>query len=71
MNYLLDGNRMVLGTCYYPKHWPEDMWQKDLQRMHETGIEVIRVAEFSWNKFEPKEGEYTWDQWHQPVHLLG
>ena len=58
MNYLLDGNRMVLGTCYYPEHWPEDMWQKDLQRMHETGIEVIRIAEFAWNKFEPYENVY-------------
>ncbi|MCH4192772.1 MAG: beta-galactosidase [Butyrivibrio sp.] len=58
MSYLLDGNRMILGTCYYPEQWPQDMWQNDLQRMHETGIEVIRIAEFAWNKFEPHENVY-------------
>lgn len=71
MSYLLSGDRIIMGTDYYPEHWDKSMWEEDLERMLETGIEVIRVAEFSWNKFEPKEGEYTWDQWHQPVSRLG
>lgn len=61
MSYLLSGDRIIMGTDYYPEHWDKSMWEEDLERMLETGIEVIRVAEFSWNKFEPKEGEYTWD----------
>ena len=52
---------MVLGTCYYPEHWPESMWKEDLLRMLDTGIEVIRIAEFAWNKTEPEEGVFTFD----------
>ena len=61
MSYLLNGDRIIMGTDYYPEHWDKSMWEEDLERMLETGIEVIRIAEFSWNKFEPREGEYTWD----------
>ena len=50
---ILNGERMVLGTCYYPEHWPQDLWREDLGRMLEAGIEVIRIAEFAWNKTEP------------------
>ena len=59
MSYLLDGKRIVMGTDYYPEHWDPSMWDEDLKRMQETGIEVIRIAEFAWNKFEPREGEFT------------
>ena len=58
---ILNGQRMVLGTCYYPEHWPESMWKEDLLRMLDTGIEVIRIAEFAWNKTEPEEGVFTFD----------
>lgn len=61
MSAILDGNRLVLGTCYYPEHWPETMWKEDLERMLEAGIEVIRIAEFAWSKVEPTEGNYTYE----------
>ncbi len=61
MSYILNGDRIIMGTDYYPEHWDKSMWEGDLERMLETGIEVIRIAEFSWNKFEPREGEYTWE----------
>ena len=61
MSTILDGKRLVLGTCYYPEHWPETMWREDLQRMLASGIEVIRIAEFAWNKTEPEEGVFTYD----------
>lgn len=53
--------KITLGTCYYPEHWPESMWEEDLRRMLENGIEVVRVAEFAWSKIEPREGEFTYD----------
>ncbi|MBR6790020.1 MAG: beta-galactosidase [Oscillospiraceae bacterium] len=58
---ILNGERMVLGTCYYPEHWPQKLWREDLCRMLEAGIEVIRIAEFAWSKTEPREGEFTFD----------
>ena len=48
-----------LGTCYYPEHWDSTLWAEDLQRMLSAGIGTIRIAEFAWSKFEPREGEFT------------
>lgn len=61
MSTILDGKHLVLGTCYYPEHWPEDMWEQDIERMLASGIDVIRIAEFAWSKTEPVEGEFTFD----------
>ena len=54
-------DKITLGTCYYPEHWDKSMWEDDLNRMAEHGIEIIRIAEFAWNKFEPHEGEYAFE----------
>ena len=61
MSAILDGKRMVLGVCYYPEHWPEAMWREDLTRMLDTGIEVVRIAEFAWTITEPEEGVFRYD----------
>lgn len=54
-------DKLTLGVCYYPEHWPENLWEDDLNRMLEHGLEVIRIAEFAWNKFEPEEGVFSFD----------
>ncbi len=51
-------DHLTLGVCYYPEHWPESLWQSDLTRMQEMGIECVRVFEFAWNVVEPTEGQY-------------
>jgi beta-galactosidase len=61
MEKLLQGGKIVLGTCYYPEHWDEKMWKEDLLRMKQAGISVVRVAEFAWSKTEPTEGNFTFD----------
>lgn len=61
MENIMQGNRIILGTCYYPEHWPEEMWEDDLKRMLDTGIEVVRIAEFAWSKVEPTEGNFTFE----------
>ena len=49
-------DRFQLGVCYYPEHWPEELWADDFRRMRELGFSVIRIAEFAWTIFEPEEG---------------
>lgn len=61
MRQIVNGKEMVLGTCYYPEHWPENLWEEDLERMLECGIQVIRIAEFAWSKVEPYEGVFTYE----------
>lgn len=51
-------DKPTLGACYYPEHWNRALWTEDLARMLDDGIEVIRIAEFAWNLFEPQEGRF-------------
>jgi beta-galactosidase len=53
--------KLTIGVCYYPEHWPPDLWENDLDRMLAHGIEIVRIAEFAWNKFEAEEGVFTYD----------
>ena len=62
-------DKITLGVCYYPEHWKEEIWESDLKRMLEHGIEVIRIAEFAWNKFEPVEGIYTFEFFDKFIEL--
>ncbi len=59
MKQLYTWDRYVMGTCYYPEHWPEELWADDLDRMLRVGITQIRIGEFAWNKVEPEEGRFT------------
>jgi beta-galactosidase len=51
-------DHLRLGCCYYPEQWDEALWEDDLDRMAESGIEVVRVFEFAWNFVEPEEGVF-------------
>ncbi|MFV0363991.1 MAG: beta-galactosidase, partial [Suipraeoptans sp.] len=54
----LNMDHITAGVCYYPEYWGKDYWKSDLEKMRELGIEVVRIAESSWNFFEPEEGRY-------------
>jgi beta-galactosidase len=54
-------DRLSLGVCYYPEHWDASLWEEDLIRMKESGINTIRIAEFAWSVFEPIEGRFTFE----------
>ncbi len=58
MEYSIHLDRLTLGVCYYPEHWPESLWEQDLDRMLEAGISVCRIGEFAWSKFERTEGAF-------------
>ena len=59
-----------LGTCYYPEHWPREMWEDDANRMVKLGLSWVRIGEFSWSKIEPKEGKFDWDWLDHAVEIL-
>ena len=62
-------NSMTMGTCYYPEHWPKELWESDLDRMKEAGISTIRIAEFAWVIFEPDEGSFSFDFFDEFMEL--
>ena len=61
MRKIMNGQSIDLGVCYYPEHWDRSLWESDLDRMLEAGLETVRVAEFAWNKIEPEEGRFTYE----------
>ncbi|WP_342435422.1 beta-galactosidase [Paenibacillus sp. FSL L8-0436] len=62
---------MKFGVDYYPEHCPPDLWQRDAVMMKEMGIEVVRMAEFSWAKMEPSPGIYEFGWLDEAIELLG
>jgi beta-galactosidase len=61
----------MLGVCYYPEHWPENMWPRDAQRMRDLGLTYVRIGEFAWGRVEKSEGEFTWDWMDRAIETLG
>ena len=59
------------GVDYYPEHWPRERWETDARLMQEMGVQVVRMAEFSWFKMEPREGEFHFEWLEEAVALLG
>jgi beta-galactosidase len=53
---------MAIGVYYYPEHWPEKDWDRDLKNIAAIGFSFVHMAEFSWAFLEPKEGtfDFAW-----------
>ena len=58
------------GVDYYPEHWPRERWETDAKLMQEMGVQVVRMAEFSWFKMEPSEGNFDFEWLEEAVALL-
>ncbi|NSX55047.1 beta-galactosidase [Parasulfitobacter algicola] len=63
--------KRTLGTCYYPEHWPEQMWQADAARMVDTGLTWVRIGEFAWSRLEPTPGDLQFDWLDRAIDVLG
>ena len=61
----------TLGTCYYPEHWPEDIWAEDARRMAEAGLTWVRIGEFAWSRIEPAPGQLDFDWLDRAIDTLG
>ncbi len=58
------------GVDYYPEHWPRERWETDAKLMQEMGVQVVRMAEFSWSRLEPREGEFQFGWLDDAIALL-
>lgn len=63
-------DKMKIGVCYYPEHWPESGWKDDAERMREIGISVVRVGEFAWQQLEPRDGELHFEWLHEAIEIM-
>lgn len=62
--------KIYFGAAYYPETWPEEQVDKDIERMKELNMNVMRMAEFSWSKMEPEEGKYNFSWLHRIIEKL-
>ncbi len=62
---------MKLGCCYYPEHWPEELWVEDARRMADMGLSQARIGEFTWSRLEPEPGRYDWAWLDRAISILG
>ena len=59
----------TVGAYYYPEHWDESQWERDLKKMSEMGFEFTHFAEFAWAQLEPEEGVYDFAWLDKAVEL--
>jgi len=62
---------MGFGVDYYPEHWPEDRWEHDARLMKDMGLDVVRIAEFSWHKMQPAPDRFEFDWIEKVLEILG
>ncbi|MEM7781126.1 MAG: beta-galactosidase [Pseudomonadota bacterium] len=61
---------MKLGCCYFPEHWPEEIWADDARRMREIGLSLVRIGEFAWSRIEPEPDRFDWDWLDRAIKTL-
>ncbi len=59
----------TVGAYYYPEHWDESQWERDIKKMSEMGFEFTHYGEFAWAQLEPEEGKYNFTWLDKAVEL--
>ena len=56
-----NGRGIAFGGDYNPDQWPEETLDEDIRLMVQAGVNTVALAIFSWDKIEPREGEFTFE----------
>jgi len=60
---------ITTGIYYYPEHWNENQWERDIKKISEMGYEFVHLAEFAWYKMESEEGKFDFVWLDKVVNL--
>lgn len=52
---------ITTGVFYYPEHWDESQWERDIKKIADLGFEFVHMSEFAWAALEPEEGVYRFE----------
>jgi beta-galactosidase len=64
-----DSDLITTGIYYYPEHWSENQWERDIEKISAMGFEFVHLAEFAWFKMEPQEGKFNFAWLDKVVNL--
>ncbi|MBI4556814.1 MAG: beta-galactosidase [Candidatus Hydrogenedentes bacterium] len=52
---------LYYGVGYSPEYWTAEQAQDHPSLMRKAGLNVVRMGEFAWSRFEPESGRYRFD----------
>lgn len=61
----------LVGAPHYPEHVDESYWARDAERMAAAGFNTVRMGEFAWHIFEPREEKFDFDLFDRAIEVLG
>lgn len=70
-NMKLKKDKIYHGAAYYPELWDENYIDSDIAYMKELGINVARMAEFSWALLEPEKDVFNIGLFDKAIEKLG
>lgn len=68
-DFLPKDDLMPVGAYYYPEHWPEEQWERNIKKMAELGFEFTHFGEFAWARMEPEDGQFDFAWLDRAVEL--
>lgn len=66
--------QLFVGTNYQSVDRSDEQIKRDIARMQQAGLKVVRVGDLSWDHFEPSEGTFnfkTFDWMMDEMHAAG
>lgn len=61
----------LFGVAYYPEHDLPEQLESDVERMLAAKVNVVRMAEFAWDRLEPREGAFDISFFDGHIDRLG
>lgn len=50
-----DKDLTLTGAYYYPEHWDESQWERDLKQMHELGLNLPILRSLPGHSWSPRK----------------
>lgn len=66
----IETETFLLGAPHYPEHVDESYWDRDARRMAAAGFNTVRLGEFAWHIFEPRENTFDFDLFDRAIEGL-